>query len=635
MKLSTVWGENLDKNNVLPEYPRPQMMRKEFTSLNGIWEYAFSEVSQSDEMPEAFGEILVPFSPESDLSGVGRQLKPHEYLWYRTHINVTKENYDLVSAGRQRLLIHFGAVDQIAVVYFNGHEVMTHTGGFLPFYADIVDAIREGDNELVVRVRDLSDTSYHARGKQKLKRGGMFYTAQSGIWQSVWYEWVPDAHITRLSFKYDPKKSDRLTLSVHTNRQHRHLTDESGEYAGRVSTFSSEDKKYRITVYEPGLYNDDKEFGQPQVDFGSELFPIMSMEQSGDSDFIIKMSKPKLWTCDTPYLYYVDVEYSCDGCTDRVRGYFAMRCFSLEHVSHHFYPRICLNGEPVFQEGVLDQGYYPESLLTPPSDEAMIFDITEMKKTGYNMVRKHIKIEPERWYYHCDRLGIIVWQDMVNGGGPLHQWFVTYLATPLSLMHVRVSDRFYHLLSRTDMEGRREFEREMLLTIKQLKNHPSICTWVIFNEGWGQFHTNEMTELARRADPSRLIDQASGWFDQRGGDFSSIHNYFFKLIVLPEHRRAGVLSEFGGKVLRIEGHTMQEGVYGYGSASKTKEELNETYGKLSDRLRHLIPQGLCATVYTQWTDIEDEINGVYTYDRKVRKIKEGDGIEKEILHWTK
>ncbi len=626
MKLSTVWGENIDKNRVLPEYPRPQMMRSEYTMLNGTWEYAICKVSDSDTqvMPPSQGEILVPFSPESDLSGVGRQLMPDEFLWYRRTIEISHDKCEEVCAGRLRLLIHFGAVDQMAVVYFNGNEVMTHTGGFLPFYADIVDSIQEGENELVVRVRDLSDTSYHARGKQKLKRGGMFYTAQSGIWQSVWYEWVPDAHITRLSFKYD-KSPDRLLLTVHTNRQHRHLTDKEGEYTGRVSTLASDEKSYRITIYEPGIYD-----GTDTVDFQTELIPIMSMEQMGDADFLIQMSDPKLWTPDTPYLYYIDVDYSCDGCYDTVRGYFAFRSFTLEHQNHHYYPRICLNGEPLFQEGVLDQGYYPESLLTPPSDEAMIFDITEMKKTGYNMVRKHIKIEPERWYYHCDRLGIIVWQDMVNGGGPLHQWFVTYLATPLSLMHVRVSDRFYHLLSRTDMEGRREFEREMLLTIKILKNHPSICTWVIFNEGWGQFHTNEMTELARAADPSRLIDQASGWFDQRGGDFSSIHNYFFKLIVLPEHRRAGVLSEFGGKVLKVDGHTMQDSVYGYGSASRTKEELNEAYRQLMDRLRHLMGQGLCATVYTQWTDIEDEINGVYTYDRKVRKIDEGDGLDKSF-----
>ena len=626
MKLSTVWGENIDKNRVLPEYPRPQMMRSEYTMLNGTWEYAICKVSDSDTqvMPPSQGEILVPFSPESDLSGVGRQLMPDEFLWYRRTIEISHDKYEEVCAGRLRLLIHFGAVDQMAVVYFNGNEVMTHTGGFLPFYADIVDSIQEGENELVVRVRDLSDTSYHARGKQKLKRGGMFYTAQSGIWQSVWYEWVPDAHITRLSFKYD-KSPDRLLLTVHTNRQHRHLTDKEGEYTGRVSTLASDEKSYRITIYEPGIYD-----GTDTVDFQTELIPIMSMEQMGDADFLIQMSDPKLWTPDTPYLYYIDVDYSCDGCYDTVRGYFAFRSFTLEHQNHHYYPRICLNGEPLFQEGVLDQGYYPESLLTPPSDEAMIFDITEMKKTGYNMVRKHIKIEPERWYYHCDRLGIIVWQDMVNGGGPLHQWFVTYLATPLSLMHVRVSDRFYHLLSRTDMEGRREFEREMLLTIKILKNHPSICTWVIFNEGWGQFHTNEMTELARAADPSRLIDQASGWFDQRGGDFSSIHNYFLKLIVLPEHRRAGVLSEFGGKVLKVDGHTTQDTVYGYGSASRTKEELNEAYGQLMDRLRHLMGQGLCATVYTQWTDIEDEINGVYTYDRKVRKIDEGDGLDKSF-----
>ncbi len=628
-KLTTIWGEKLDRENVLTEYPRPQMIRDSYTILNGTWEYAFSGVGagKANTMPEAEGEILVPFSPECDLSGVGRQLKPDEHLWYRRSISVSDDEYRSAKRGEKRLLIHFGAVDQVAVIYVNGNEEMTHTGGFLPFSVDVTHAIRPGQNELVVRVRDFSDTSYHARGKQKLKRGGMFYTAQSGIWQTVWYEWVPEAYITYISTEYsnDP---NRLDLYIHTNRQHRRIVDDDGRDAGRVSTSEMGSKSFRITVYEPDIYIDH------EAGFDTQLTPIMSMKKTGDAFFNISMRDPKLWTTEHPYLYYFDVEYECDGYRDHVRSYFALRSFTLDHEGHHFYPRICLNHRPVFQEGVLDQGYYPESLLTPPADEAMVFDITEMKKTGYNMVRKHIKIEPDRWYYHCDRLGIIVWQDMVNGGGPLHQWFVTYLATPLSLMHVRVSDRFYHLLSRTDMEGRQEFEREMLETIRILKNHPSICTWVIFNEGWGQFHTNEMTNLARRADPSRLIDQASGWFDQRGGDFSSIHNYFFRLIVLPEHRRAGVLSEFGGRVLKVDGHTCQDDVYGY-SISKTPEELNASYADLQDKLRALIHQGLCASVYTQWTDIEDEINGVYTYDRKVRKIKEEQGIEKEILHWTK
>ena len=304
---------------------------------------------------------------------------------------------------------------------------------------------------------------------------------------------------------------------------------------------------------------------------------------------------------------------------DTVRSYFAMRNFSLKTQPSEDFPRLCLNETPYFQQGVLDQGYWPESLMTPPADAAMVWDLKEMKRTGYNMVRKHIKIETERWYYHCDRLGLIVWQDMVNGGGSLKQWFVTYAATPLSIKRVRVSDKMYHLLSRSDREGQLEFKNEMIATIRLLKNHPSICTWVIFNEGWGQFHTTRMTMLAKKADPYRLIDQASGWFDQRGGDFFSIHNYFFDLTVTPEKHRANVLSEIGGIVYKVDGHCKADKIYGYSSCAD-REELNESYAKLQNKLKELIPLGLCASVYTQWTDIEGELNGVYTYDRKVRKI---------------
>nr|MCR5546855.1 glycoside hydrolase family 2 [Lachnospiraceae bacterium] len=419
----------------------------------------------------------------------------------------------------------------------------------------------------------------------------MFYTAQSGIWQSVWMEYVSQTHISdiRLTPNLSP---DVIQVAVKNNAE--------------------ESLPLRIHIYAPKIYDDL--CIEPE-----EL--ISSSTHICGKEFVIQIEDGAYWTPETPYLYYCDIELlDEENCVlDKVRSYFALRKFSLEYFNGESFPRVALNGDAIFQQGVLDQGYWPESLLTPPTDEAMIWDITQMKETGFNMVRKHIKIEPDRWYYHCDRLGLIVWQDMVNGGGKLHQWFVTYAATPLSIKRVRVSDKMYPLFSRTNKEGQKEFKNELVSTIHLLKNHPSICTWVIFNEGWGQFHTTRMTLLAKKTDPSRLIDQASGWFDQRGGDFFSIHNYFFELTVTPEKRRANVLSEIGGIVYKIEEHSCVEGTYGY-SVCNSKEELNASYEKIQDKLRSLIPEGLCGSVYTQWTDIEEETNGVYTYDREIRKI---------------
>lgn len=322
----------------------------------------------------------------------------------------------------------------------------------------------------------------------------------------------------------------------------------------------------------------------------------------------------RLWTCETPYLYFFTVTMG----EDFAESYFAMRKFSVEKDEKGI-PRICLNGKVHFQNGVLDQGYWPDGLYTAPSDEAMIFDITEMKKSGFNMVRKHIKIEPQRWYWHCDRFGLIVWQDMVNGGEAYRYWFVTYLATVMSWRGITIKDTHPWLLARRDKAGRAEFVREMRETIRLLKGHPGICTWVIFNEGWGQFQTEELTRIAREEDPARLIDAASGWFDQGCGDLQSVHNYFFRLKVHPEKERAAVLSEIGGHTYREPGHSACEELYGYG-ACRDKESLGESYRELTEKVQKLIPQGLCASVYTQWTDIEEEINGVYTWDREVKKI---------------
>ena len=272
------------------------------------------------------------------------------------------------------------------------------------------------------------------------------------------------------------------------------------------------------------------------------------------------------------------------------------------------------------QKGVLDQGYWPDGLYTAPADEAMVYDIRTMKSVGFNMIRKHIKIEPQRWYYHCDRLGMVVWQDMVNGGSAYQDWYVTYLATALSCKNIKVGDRSRWLLSRKDKKGRLEFVREMRGTIRLLKRHPSIAAWVVFNEGWGQFSTRKMTEIVRQEDGTRLIDSASGWFDQGCGDMQSVHNYFFKLEVKPEEERAAVLSEFGGIALQVQGHSACEELYGYGTYTEL-DALNQAYKELDEKVQALIPQVLCASVYTQVSDVEEEVNGVLTFDREVQKIK--------------
>lgn len=552
-QLYTRWGKNLDRDHVLEEYPRPLLMRADYQILNGWWDYAFTIDYKQPQQYE--GRILVPFSPETALSGVGRQLKPDEYLWYR-------RNFDLPGwdreKGQNRILLHFGAVDQSCEVRINGHKVKRHTGGYLPFEVDISRYAQESANELIVAVKDLSDTSYHSKGKQKLNAGGMFYTAQSGIWQTVWLEKVPETYIKEIKTVPDiEKKIIRIKVSSSYSTDKKNVDK------------LSRNLPIEIKIRKPGLYPD------PVVkpsQISTEDMLETAVQAVSDKWIEIPIESISLWNCETPYLYYFEVKLG----DDRAISYFAMRKFSLETKVHEEFPRICLNGEVQFQNGVLDQGYWPESLYTPPSDAAMIFDIQEMKKTGFNMVRKHLKIEPQRWYYHCDRLGIVVWQDMVNGGSYYKHWFVTYGATLLSWLRIPMRDVYPRLLSREAKAGRLEFIREMKETIRLLGNHPSIAAWVIFNEGWGQFQTEDMTRIVRRLDPNRLIDQASGWFDQGGGDFSSLHNYFFKLFIRPERERASVLSEFGGYSYREPGHCAKEKLYGYGIC-KNKKDLEKRF----------------------------------------------------------
>lgn len=596
-QLYTRWGKNLDRDHVLEEYPRPLLMREDYQILNGWWDYAFTIDYKQPQQYE--GRILVPFSPETALSGVGRQLKPDEYLWYRRNFNLPGWERE---KGQNRILLHFGAVDQSCEVRINGHKVKRHTGGYLPFEVDISRYAQESANELIVAVKDLSDTSYHSKGKQKLNAGGMFYTAQSGIWQTIWLEKVPETYIKEIKTVPDiEKKIIRIKVSSSYSTDKKNVDK------------LSRNLPIEIKIRKPGLYPDP--VVKPSQISTEDMLETAVQAVSGKW-IEIPIESISLWNCETPYLYYFEVKLG----DDRAISYFAMRKFSLETKVHEEFPRICLNDEVQFQNGVLDQGYWPESLYTPPSDAAMIFDIQEMKKTGFNMVRKHLKIEPQRWYYHCDRLGIVVWQDMVNGGSYYKHWFVTYGATLLSWLRIPMRDVYPRLLSREAKAGRLEFIREMKETIRLLGNHPSIAAWVIFNEGWGQFQTEDMTRIVRRLDPNRLIDQASGWFDQGGGDFSSLHNYFFKLFIRPERERASVLSEFGGYSYREPGHCAKEKLYGYGIC-KNKKDLEKRFLERWQGVRNLIPQGLSASIYTQWTDVEEEVNGVFTYDREVRKIE--------------
>lgn len=565
--LQTEFSKNIESGSVLPEYPRPSMVRDSYLNLNGSWEYA---IRKKDAAPLRYdGRILVPFSPECALSGVQHTLVPGETLWYRRllpHIRLS---------GGERLLLHFGAADQKARVFVNRRPAGEHTGGYLPFTLDITDLIRDGENELTVRITDVTDTSWHSRGKQSLHPGGMFYTAQSGLWQTVWAEIVPDNYIMQMQYFPDYDHS-RVGIQAVT-RQAAEMT---------------------CTIAEPQ---------KPPHSF------------SGMTGEILWIALPdfRAWSPEDPYLYPVTIQAGAD----RVTGYFAMRKCDIQ-TDRSGIRRFFLNGKPYFQAGVLDQGYWPESLYTAPSDAALVADITRMKELGFNMLRKHAKIEPERFYYHCDRLGMLVWQDMVNGGSPYKHWFVTYLATLLNWCHISYHDGKAHrrLLSRTDTQGHDEFLREAEETVLFLRSHPCIVAWVPFNEGWGQFDALKAVERIRALDPSRIIDHASGWFDQKGGDVASLHYYFLTLQCRPEPVRALALTEFGGYSCQIPNHSACDKIYGY-RIFKTTKALTEGYAKLIEKtVLPAVRKGVGATVYTQLSDVEEETNGIYTYDRKICKL---------------
>lgn len=598
--LYTPWGEAIKKADteaVWQEYPRPQLERDNYRILNGKWSYWIVPVEDPTVMPRK-ADILVPFSPESLLSGVERQLQPNEYLWYERRIGFSEEELAEKKKGLHCIL-HFGAVDQQAVVYCNGQEVVSHIGGYLPFHADITDYVSEDALLLQVRVRDVSDTSWYARGKQTLNRGGMFYTAQSGIWQSVWYEWVPANYIEHMKVTPD-LDSHSVTIELKSPRE-----------------FAS----VSCTVYKATDYLAASESQSGRLIPGERTMALIgvSVKRESTAPNILRLTLPedsiRPWTPETPYLY----SFTIMADSDTIHGYFALRSFTVEPDERGMM-RFCLNHQPYFLHGLLDQGYWSDGLMTAPCDEAFLYDIKLAKHAGFNMLRKHIKIEPLRWYYHCDRLGMIVWQDMVSGGTTYHMPFVCYMPTVFPNISVHTKDYHYKLFSRADEEGRAAWEQECLDTIEHLYSIPSIAVWVPFNEGWGQFDAERITGLIKEKDPTRPVDHASGWFDQKCGDFKSIHNYFRPLKVKQDKNRAFVISEYGGYACHIKGHSSVERIYGYRKYAST-EELTAAYGQLMEKqLNPLIDRGLSGAVYTQLSDVEEEVNGLVTYDRRIEKL---------------
>ncbi len=560
----------------LPEYPRPQFVRPDWINLNGYWEYAIRP--ENGPMPQKYdGQILVPFCVESALSGVQRALLPNEKLWYR-------RSFEVPALKEQRLLLHFGAVDHSCELWLNGEKLGSHTGGFLPFSFDITLQAKPGQNELILAVQDPSDSGLQQRGKQVLKPGGIWYTASSGIWQTVWLEMVPESYLN--SVKMTPNlAAEELGLSV--------------------QVFGKKDEllNWRAVA---SIDGEEIARGHAQVDEGIHL----------------KISNPRLWSPVSPSLYDLELTlYRGDMQIDRVQSYFAMRSFGKVRDAQGYW-RFALNGKPLFLFGPLDQGYWPESLITPPSEEAILFDLEYSKAIGCNMVRKHCKVEPLRYYAACDRLGLIVWQDMPNGGYK----YPDAMAVITMFTGLHRNDRTaLGRYGRGDTANRKAFLEELLGMVEHLYNVPSLGVWVPFNEAWGQFEAIKVSNWLKELDPSRLVDHASGWFDQGGGDFQSRHVYVKPLSARQPDERILAVTEFGGYSLKNPGHDWDEQkTFGY-KLVKSKEALMRSYTKLiTAQLMPLIPKGMSAAIYTQLSDVETETNGYLSYDRKVIKMPSED-----------
>ena len=574
IQLKTRWADLVNEDNVLAEYPRPNLVRDSYYNLNGKWDYC---INKSKEAEGYDGQILVPYSPETLLSGVKRTVSPDDYLHYRKKF-VLPEGF-----AKDRVILHFGSVDQECEVYLNEKLLGEHKGGYSTFSFDITEVLKEQENELKVVVRDWTEKKPHARGKQRYERtklmSSLFYTCQSGIWKTVWMESVASEYIEKVKItpKYDEKAVEVF-----------------------VKTQGSTEKA-AVQIWDGEILLKEE---------------TVCVNQSAE----IEIGDFKTWTPDTPHLYDMKITYN----QDEVKSYFGMRKFHVEKDKKGIL-RFFMNNKPFFFNGILDQGYWPESLLTPPTDEALKYDIVKLKELGYNTIRKHIKVEPERFYYHCDKLGMVVWQDMPNGGGDYNMFFVAYMTNVFECVARGTKDSHYKLFKREDAEGRAQYYRDLESMVEQLYNYPSIAVWVPFNEGWGQFDASKATALIRKMDKTRFVNEACGWFDQQGGDMFSIHNYLRKLKCKPKEDRVVALTEYGGYAYPVKGHLACEKEFGY-KAYKSKEELTANYKRLwNEEIYPNLEKGLCSAIYTQTSDIEEEINGIMTYDRDEVKF-----IEKEL-----
>ncbi|HAM15211.1 MAG TPA: glycoside hydrolase family 2 [Eggerthellaceae bacterium] len=628
----TPWGEALDPNDVLAEHPDPQLARATFQVLNGRWACAFASGSHrpTDDLQavvanavqpddEAFDrEILVPFSPEAPLSGVGRQLQPDELLWYRRTFDDPR-----AARGRHaqpaRVLLHFQAVDYACAVRVNGQLVGSHAGGYDPFCFDITDALAEGENELAVCVADPSEFGGRLRGKQRFDRGDIWYSAQSGIWQTVWMETVPAAHIAELRIEPDAQ-AGILAVGVRVS-----LPAADGRHPAPVPSHA---KLEVLDAQGAVVAVADEEVAMPAL----PALPVLpataaasaasAAAQTLSVALAVQIPSLHLWSPEDPYLYDLRLVFG----EDEVRSYCGFRTVEMRR-DEKGVSRVYLNGAPLFIRGVLDQAYWSDGLMTAPADEAFVFDIQAMRDAGFNLMRKHIKVESARWYYHCDQLGMLVLQDMVSGGdAEIRTWHWSYKPTlfKISWNHYR-DDVPSHQenLGSSDPDYRREWTEACRRTVRQLGGHPCIIGWSLFNEGWGQFDARKACAMVRDLDSTRVVDAVSGWYDQRCGDFSSVHNYFRDMAVWRDRRcgRAFFISEFGGFTHRVEGHSSLPEAYGYEPFDDIREWRRAVRDALAE-VEALEPKGLAGYVYTQVSDIEEETNGILTYDRRINKLVE-------------
>ena len=562
--LNTDWSARVDPSNVLGEHPHPLMERKEWMSLNGLWNYAIRDKGAVE--PMLFdGKILVPYPIESSLSGVGKHPTASQELWYEREFELPRRWL------RKDILLHLGAVDYKADVWINDSLVISHEGGYGEMTANVSRHLyRKGLQRIVVRVWDPTDSGSQPRGKQVTNPNGIWYTPVSGIWQTVWIEPVDLNYLEDLRITTD---IDEGTIMVESN-QHFKLSNAS----------------LWVTIYD----------GKHKV---------VSKRSKNGQYVILKMPKDfKLWSPDAPFLYRMRVELRESGIViDEVKSYVAMRKFSAEQDENGI-PRICLNHKPIFLFGPLDQGWWPDGLYTAPTDAAMLYDLQKTKQWGFNMVRKHVKVEPARWYTYCDQLGLIVWQDMPSGGEVSPKW---------------QPDQFFNDDEVTRSEDSDlQYRHELHEMIRQLESYPCIGVWVPFNEAWGQYNTEEIAMWTRHLDSSRLVDAASGGNHYYCGDILDIHHYPDPAITLSDPNRVNVLGEFGGIGMAAEGHLWApDRNWGY-VQYKSEEETTRQYVNYATKLKELIPKGLSAAVYTQTTDVETEVNGIMTYDRRMVKMDE-------------